>query len=115
MLLDTGMRNAELCGLKFTDIRDTHICILGKWKKLRQQIRISSHACRYYYAQTQLKNGCDLFTVSKLLGHSIINITKRYLKFMSNDDVLEIAVRASPLLNTAYVQLPCQAGCPMSC
>ncbi|WP_238483791.1 tyrosine-type recombinase/integrase [Anaerosporobacter faecicola] len=35
LLLDTGMRNAELCGLKLTDIRDTYINILGKGKKIR--------------------------------------------------------------------------------
>ncbi|WP_238483790.1 tyrosine-type recombinase/integrase [Anaerosporobacter faecicola] len=71
----------------------------GEGVKVSQQIRISPHTCRHYYAQTQLKNGCDLFTVSKLLGHSNINITKRYLQSMSNDDVLEIAVKTSPLMN----------------
>lgn len=35
LLFDTGIRNAELCGLKLSDIRDTYININGKGKKVR--------------------------------------------------------------------------------
>lgn len=71
----------------------------GEWSGVRKEIRCSPHTCRHYYAQTQLKNGCDLFTVSRLLGHSNINITKRYLFSMTVDDVLEIAQKTTPLAN----------------
>lgn len=160
-LFDTGMRNAELCGLRMSDIRESYINILGKGNKerhvpitafmykymvrysntreryiknkinydvdylflsqkgkkltpetverivkecgkackIRQEIRISPHTCRHYYAQTQLKNGCDLFTVSKLLGHSNINITKRYLQSMHDEDTLLMGAKTSPLMN----------------
>jgi integrase/recombinase XerD len=47
----------------------------GNECNIRKEIRISPHICRHYYAQTQLKNGCDLFTVARLLGHSKIGIT----------------------------------------
>ena len=67
--------------------------------KVRDEIRCSPHTCRHYYAQTQLKNGCDLFTVSKLLGHNNINITKRYLISMETDDIMEIGAKTSPLAN----------------
>lgn len=43
-----------------------------------------SHTCRHYYAQSQLKNGCDLYMVSKLLGHSKVDTTKRYLQSMQD-------------------------------
>lgn len=161
LLLDTGIRNSELCGLKLTDVRDTYINIYGKGKKVRHvpitiiinkymikylrirenyikdkinydtdylflsqkgkkltvetierivlkcgngsgvrsEIRISPHTCRHYYAQTQLKNGCDLFTVAKLLGHSNINVTKRYLQSMHDEDTLIMAAKTSPLMN----------------
>lgn len=66
---------------------------------VRKEIRCSPHTCRHYYAQTQLKNGCDLFTVSRLLGHNNINITKRYLFSMETDDMLEIAQKTTPLRN----------------
>lgn len=48
----------------------------GEECSVRKEIRISPHTCRHYYAQTQLKNGCDLFTVSRLLGHTKIDVCK---------------------------------------
>ena len=69
----------------------------GEQSGVRAEIRCSPHTCRHYYAQTQLKNGCDLFTVSRLLGHSNINITKRYLNSMDLYDIMEQAQKTSPL------------------
>ncbi len=66
---------------------------------VRSEVRISPHTCRHYYAQKQLQNGCDLYTLSKLLGHSNINITKIYLQSMNEDGFLELAAKTSPLAN----------------
>lgn len=66
---------------------------------VRAEIRCSPHTCRHYYAQTQLRNGCDLYTLSRLLGHSNINITKIYLQSMNEDNFLELATKTSPLMN----------------
>lgn len=161
MLLDSGIRNSELCDIRMEDVHENAIKIRGKGKKIRyvpltpainkaliryvrsrenyvldkynyqveylflsqkgkrltpetiervvrdcgqqcgvrEELRCSPHTCRHYYAQTQLKNGCDLFTVSRLLGHSNINITKRYLSSMVVDDVMEIAKKTTPLRN----------------
>ncbi|MBQ8814037.1 MAG: tyrosine-type recombinase/integrase [Lachnospiraceae bacterium] len=66
---------------------------------VRPCVRISPHTCRHYYAQTQLYNGCDLFSLSRLLGHSNINITKTYLQSMHEDNFLELAIKTSPLAN----------------
>lgn len=71
----------------------------GKECNVREEIRISPHTCRHYYAQTQLKNGCDLFTLSKLLGHTNINVTKRYLQSMHDDETLIMGTKTSPLSN----------------
>lgn len=71
----------------------------GKHCDVREEIRCSPHTCRHYYAQAQLKNGCDLFTLSKLLGHSRIDITKRYLQSMEDDDTLIMGGKTSPLMN----------------
>lgn len=46
------------------------------------EIRCSSHTLRHYFAKTSIKNGQDIFTLSKLLGHSSIKITQRYLESM---------------------------------
>lgn len=69
----------------------------GNVAKIREHIRVSPHTCRHYYAQSQLRNGCDLYTLSKLLGHANVNTTKRYLQSMHDDDLMEIAIKTSPL------------------
>ncbi len=70
----------------------------GEEAGIRAHIRVSPHTCRHFYAQSQLKNGCDLYTVSKLLGHSSIETTKRYLQSINDEDLLDIAVKTSPLM-----------------
>lgn len=75
------------------------VATCGESCEIRETVRCSPHTCRHYYAQTQLKNGCDLFTVSRLLGHTNINITKRYLQSMHSEDIMAAAVRTSPLGN----------------
>lgn len=160
MLLDTGIRNHELCGIKMQDIRETSIKIVGKGNKerlvpispflqkvmlryesirefyfrehgvlfehlflsyrtkpltieavervvrlageragVRQEIRCSPHTCRHYYAQAQLRNGLDVYSVSRLLGHEDISITKRYLQSMQDEQVLEMGIKTSPLMS----------------
>lgn len=66
---------------------------------VRKGIRISPHTCRHYFAQAQLKNGCDLYTLSRLMGHTNPNITKIYLRSMNDEDFLDLAVGTSPLMN----------------
>lgn len=70
----------------------------GEKSNIRPGIRVSPHTCRHYYAQSQLKNGCDLYTVSKLLGHSKVETTKRYLQSMQDDDLMRLAAKTSPLM-----------------
>lgn len=71
----------------------------GEACNVRKGIRCSPHTCRHYFAQAQLKNGCDLYTLSRLLGHTNPNITKIYLRSMNDDDFLDLAVGTSPLMN----------------
>ncbi len=69
---------------------------------VRKDIRCSPHTCRHYFAQAQLRNGCDLYTLSKLLGHTNPNITKIYLRSMNDDEFLKLATASSPLLNIKF-------------
>lgn len=71
----------------------------GKEAGIRKEIRCSPHTCRHYYAQAQLRNGLDVYSVSRLLGHDDIGITKRYLQSLEDEDVLNRAVQTSPLMN----------------
>jgi len=57
---------------------------------VRKSVRISPHTCRHTFAHTQLRNGCDLFTHSRLLGHESVSIMQRY--FMEHEpERLELA------------------------
>ena len=66
---------------------------------IRSEIRCSPHTARHYFAQTHLRNGLDVYSVSRLLGHENINITKRYLQSMQDSSIVEMAVKTSPLRN----------------
>ena len=51
--------------------------------------RRSCHSLRHYYAQKLLKSGVNLYTISRLLGHSNIKTTQTYLNSLSDADILE--------------------------
>lgn len=70
----------------------------GEIAGVREHIRVSPHTCRHYYAQSQLKNGCDLYALSKLLGHSKVDTTKRYLLSLQDNELMEMAMKTSPLM-----------------
>ena len=65
---------------------------------VNEQIRCSPHTCRHTFAQMCLKNGIDIYTVSRLLGHENLSITKRYLQSMKDDIVIDMALESSPLM-----------------
>ena len=76
--------------------------IVGACKEpcgVREEIRCSPHTCRHYYAQKQLRNGCDMYTVSRLLGHKTVTITKRYLQSSTDEDIVDLGTKTSPLMN----------------
>lgn len=73
--------------------------ICGEEARIRKDIRCSPHTCRHYYAQAQLRNGLDVYSLSRLLGHESINITKRYLQGIQDESIIEMSVKTSPLMN----------------
>ena len=66
---------------------------------VRENIRCSPHTARHYFAQTCLRNGLDVYSVSRLLGHENINITKRYLQSLEDRSIVEMACKSTPLFN----------------
>ena len=73
--------------------------LAGKGANVREEIRCSPHTCRHYFAQAQLRNGLDVYSLSRLLGHEDIAITKRYLQGLKDTEVLELGIKSSPLMN----------------
>lgn len=73
--------------------------ICGVKANIREDIRCSPHTCRHYFAQAQLRNGLDVYSLSRLLGHENITITKRYLQSIEDAEIVEMSVKTSPLMN----------------
>lgn len=67
--------------------------------ELRESIRFSPHTFRHYFASSQLRNGADILTVSRMLGHADLNTTQIYLSSIVNEELLESAKATSPLAN----------------
>ncbi len=71
----------------------------GRIAGVRDEIRCSPHTIRHWYAQEQLRNGLDLYSLSRLLGHENISITRRYLQSIQDEDIIDLSLKTSPLMN----------------
>lgn len=54
------------------------------------------HSFRRAYALTMLRNGADVYTLQKLMGHADLQVLRRYLK-QTDEDLELVHRRASPL------------------
>lgn len=72
---------------------------IGAKCDIRKDVRISPHTFRHWFAQSQLKNGISIYTLSKLLGHDSINTTQVYLNGIADEELVRSAIETSPLLN----------------
>ncbi|KYG34932.1 tyrosine-type recombinase/integrase [Alkalihalobacillus trypoxylicola] len=61
--------------------------------------RVSPHMFRHYFAVQSVLSGIDIYSLSKLLGHSDINITERYLRSLDSSQLSVKAISSSPLMN----------------
>ena len=155
LLLDTGIRNEELCNIKLHDVdrRNQRIYIMGKgsrerhvpfssrthqaiWRYLtlrpdaqmneplfllendrgfnRHRLLdliqtigarafvqdVTIHRFRHSFAIEYLRNGGDPYTLQRLLGHSTLDMVKRYLAIVQAD-IEKAHRRASPVDNWA--------------
>jgi integrase/recombinase XerD len=60
-------------------------------------VRFSPHTLRHTFAVSYLRNGGNLFYLSKILGHTSVKTTERYLQSVGVDDLQAVHDRLSPL------------------
>lgn len=59
-------------------------------------VRVSPHTFRHTFAKLYVKNGGDLFTLQKILGHHDISMVRKYVQ-MNQRDLQEQHEQSSPL------------------
>jgi len=66
-------------------------------------VRCSPHSLRHTCAVTFLRNGASAFDVQKLLGHSSLDMTRRYVSLVDSD-LKDAHAKASPVDNMMGVK-----------
>ena len=65
--------------------------------EVNDQIRVSPHTLRHTFAHMQLKNGLDLYSLSRVMGHENVAVTQRYLEGLEDQEVVEAAIKTGVL------------------
>lgn len=74
--------------------------IAGEKTGVRDTIRCSPHTIRHYFAIKSLQSeSMDIYSLSRLLGHENLSITKVYLQSLDDEKIVDMARSSSPLMN----------------
>lgn len=60
--------------------------------------RQSCHSLRHFYAQKMLRNGVNIYSISKFLGHSSLKTTQIYLNSIADEELMAEAVQSTPIM-----------------
>ncbi|MED5103150.1 tyrosine-type recombinase/integrase [Niallia circulans] len=90
--------------LNYTGGSISHVALDAVVKKAGERAgvekkRVSPHTFRHFFSVESLKAGIDIYSLSRLLGHSEISTTQRYLQTLTDEGLLDKAVASSPLMN----------------
>lgn len=88
----------------FPTIRGTMLDIRNFEKNLRKygervEINITPHQIRNNFAKRFLLNGGNIFALSKILGHSSVEVTEKAYLDLDDEDIRRVYVNYSPLNN----------------
>lgn len=95
----------------FLNYRGRNLSHAGLWNAVKEAgeragidgKRCSPHTFRHFYAVQCVTSGnIDVYSLSRLLGHSDISVTQRYLHTMNDEQLLSKAVSSSPLMNIKF-------------
>jgi integrase len=62
---------------------------------------VHPHSCRHFFAVSYIRNGGDIYRLSRILGHTSISTTQLYLRSMGVEHLLEGHSQFSPLAKLA--------------
>lgn len=82
-----------------TEAVERVVAIAAKITEVSDSVRASPHTCRHTFAQMQLRNGIDVYQLSRLMGHENIRITQRYLEGLQDAQIVTESIKTSPLMN----------------
>ncbi len=64
--------------------------LLKRWGKRAGVPRLHAHLCRHTYATSFLNQRCgDVFRLQQILGHSTLEMVRRYVHFSSTQDMIQ--------------------------
>lgn len=78
-------------------LAEREIIGIGKKCAIRNNVRVSPHSFRHYFAQKLVRNHTDIYTIQQLLGHASIKTTEVYLRSLNIEGEVERAIKFSPL------------------
>lgn len=87
-----GLKNGPLfCTLDGSPLSDRYVRDLLKRLAAKAGIdkRVHPHGLRHTFSDELRRSGADVVTISKLLGHSSIAVTARYLDHLTNAGAVE--------------------------
>ncbi|QIW56493.1 tyrosine-type recombinase/integrase [Pseudolactococcus raffinolactis] len=88
----------QLCKLSEKSIWDM-MQRIKEQMDVRNVVRFSGHTLRHTYAHMQMRNGMDIYTLSKNMGHSSVTMTQNYLQTLKSDDFVKESIKYSTLQN----------------
>jgi len=64
--------------------------LLKRWGKRAGVSRLHAHLCRHTYATSFLNKNCgDVFRLQQILGHSTLEMVRRYVHYSSTQDMIQ--------------------------